>query len=108
MDRGETPVWPEHVPEKLIDFSGRNMLQPVDLEHLPVARMNHPERKMLWATLKRRPGGTKRDRSPVARVVPGALRSSVSKFLRRMNIQMRKQTRGETVFGIRHPQPEDI
>jgi hypothetical protein len=41
------PDLSEHVPEKLIDFSERNMLPLFDLEHLLLARVIQPERKML-------------------------------------------------------------
>jgi hypothetical protein len=38
---------PEHVLEKLHDFSDQNMLQPFDFEHLLFTRVIQPERKML-------------------------------------------------------------
>jgi hypothetical protein len=37
----------EHVAEKLIDFSDQNMLHLFDFEHLLLARVIQPERKML-------------------------------------------------------------
>jgi hypothetical protein len=37
----------EHVPEKLNDFSDQNMLQSIDFEHLPFARVIQPRAKML-------------------------------------------------------------
>ncbi|QXX74192.1 hypothetical protein MHY1_01002 [Methylovirgula sp. HY1] len=37
----------EHVPEKLNDFSDKNMLQLIDLECFPLDRMSPPDRKTL-------------------------------------------------------------
>ncbi|MHB8884900.1 MAG: hypothetical protein ACYC5H_07405 [Methylovirgula sp.] len=37
----------EHVPEKLNDFSDKNMLQLIDLERFPFDRVIPPDRKTL-------------------------------------------------------------
>ena len=37
----------KHVPEKLNDFSNKNMLQPIDLERFPLDRVSPPDRKTL-------------------------------------------------------------
>ena len=37
----------EHVPAKLNDFSDKNMLHSIDLEHVPFDRVSLPDRKTL-------------------------------------------------------------
>ena len=41
-------AWLEHVPEKLNDFSDKNMLQLIDLERFPLDRVIPPDRKTLY------------------------------------------------------------
>jgi hypothetical protein len=43
---------PEPAPEKVTDFSAKNMLQLFDSEPLLLARVTQPERKMLQGALK--------------------------------------------------------
>ncbi|QXX76341.1 hypothetical protein MHY1_03181 [Methylovirgula sp. HY1] len=45
--RQSTHLALEHVPEKLNDFSDKNMLQLIDLERFPLDRVIPPDRKTL-------------------------------------------------------------